>query len=173
MAIGFSRLGGGGTISIKMLGRKRLEKNLENYVKNLRSGSVKALDLVSLDVLQRAADLCPILYGFLIDTGQVIPILRSKKKATNVVSFGGQGSIPGNLIHEPPSAYVRFIHFGTYNLGPISKMKPATEDGPVGRMFLHRPFNRHRKRYAEFVLTFARRSGESGKLVGRRSTALT
>lgn len=161
---GFSGLGASGGIDIKFLGFRRLEKNLEKFFKATVAGTEKGIDLVSVDLLRRSSDLCPILYGWLIESGDIHRERRGKKKAKNIVHYGGGTRTSSTLIHESPSVYVRWIHFARYRLGPISRLKPATEDGPVGRMFLHRPFEKHRKRYSKFITTFAKKSGEKGKL---------
>jgi hypothetical protein len=100
------------------------------------------MDLVAADLLERAANLAPILTGDLIKSGSV----RGRTTARTIsrtVGFGTDHAV--------------FTHEGIYNLGPESRRKPSTEDGPVGRKYLVRPYRRHVARYQRFIATRLRR----------------
>ena|SRR3990167_3728064 len=134
-------------INVKVLGASLLEKKFLGISERSKTAIDKALDMVAGDLLARAADLSPILTGDLIMSGRVA---RPRKKGAKVrvVSFA--------------RSYALFIHEGKYNLGPLSRRKPATEDGPVGRKFLERPFLRHRERYKTFIADALRKRFRDG-----------
>ncbi len=100
--------------------------------KSMLPAGDRALEAVAQDLQSRAIALAPILTSKLIRSADI-----KRSPGRREVSFG--------------TRYIGFIHNGYYNLGPLSRQKPATDDGPVGRQFLARPFNRHRKRYQALI----------------------
>ena len=125
-------------INVKVLGAELIAKRLSKIVRSTRDGISLDLDLISADLLSRAADLSPILTGDLIRSGRVARQGSFAKGAiTRAVAFGTNHAV--------------FAHEARYNLGPISRLKPSTEDGAVGRKFLERPFRKHSDRYLRFL----------------------
>lgn len=114
-----------------------VNRKLERLAKPVTNGIVMGMNEISSDLLQRGTDLAPILHGDLIQSARVAR-KTTKRVIKRTVMFGTDHAV--------------WTHEANYNLGPISRRKPATEDGPVGRKYLERPFRRHRARYSAHVL---------------------
>lgn len=123
-----------------VLGADLIERRLLALVTSHRSGVPRDMDLIAADLLSRAADLCPVLTGDLIRSGRV---------AGNTTT-AGSGSVVRRTVSFG-TKYAVWIHEAHYNLGPVSRRKSGTEDGPVGRKFLERPFRKHADRYKAFL----------------------
>jgi hypothetical protein len=130
----------------RVLGAGLIAGRLAGLARVAGTGAARGLTLVAADLLQRSADLAPILTGDLIRSGRVIPSRPAKDVIRRTVAYGTDHAI--------------FTHFATYNLGPISITKPPTEDGPIGRLYLQRPYERHRERYGKFIVAEARKAME-------------
>lgn len=120
----------------KVLGAGLIKLKLTKLSKVTRAKLPHGMNMISADLLQRSADLAPILSGDLIRSGDV----KSEDRGgvfKRLVTYGTDHAI--------------FTHEGEYNLGPISSQKPPSSDGPIGRKYLVRPFDIHRRRYAEFI----------------------
>jgi hypothetical protein len=100
------------------------------------------MDDVANDLLDRSVALAPQLSGDLVNDARVVA-QNTRNRYARAVEYGPAGS--------ESSAYAKVRHEDFYNLGPISSVKPGSEDGAVGRKFLERPFNRHAQRYIEDV----------------------
>ncbi len=85
------------------------------------------------DLLVRALKLSPQLSGEHINTGKV----HKRGQFLFIVGFDKPYSV--------------WLHFAKYKLGPISKLKPKTSDGRVGRGYLKKPMTKNRKRYIKAV----------------------
>jgi len=125
----------------RVLGADLVRERITSLSERCKVGVRHGLNLVSADLLERSANLAPILTGELIRSGRVIARRPSKDVYKSTVAYG--------------TDYAVYMHYGHYNLGPISRTKPPTEDGPVGRMFLARPFWRHRNRYELLIISQA------------------
>lgn len=112
-----------------------IKRRLRLIARNVRDEVRTALDEAAEDLLFRARLLAPQLEGELIDSGKIARH-RSRGVEARTISFG------------TPYAVVRHEDF--YNLGPISSVK-SSADGPVGRKYLSRPFERHSPRYFEEI----------------------
>ena len=119
----------------KVLGAELIRKRLDRMVRNSRGTVGSDMDLIASDLLERAANLAPVLTGDLIRSGRILR--RPGRNIRRIVSFGTDHAI--------------FTHEGHYNLGMISRQKPATEDGKVGRKYLSRPLVRNQKAYIQLV----------------------
>lgn len=123
-----------------------IQKRLKNIQRNLGHAVEKAMDLNAEDLLSRSQALCP----------QKTSELLGDAKITKKDPSGKRGGVFDRIISygntEPSSKYALFIHEDTdYELGPISRAKPPTADGPVGRKFLSRPYDIHRRRYLKEI----------------------
>ncbi len=119
--------------------QKQIQKRILRIVQAEGPATVRAMNAVAADLLERSANLAPILRGDLIRSGRVTRTGSKKGVVRRQVSYGTDHAI--------------FTHEGSYQLGPVSRLKPTTADGPVGRKYLARPFNLHARRYDEFVLS--------------------
>ena len=128
-----------------VLGAGLIIKRLHAITDNMTKGARRGLDLASADLLERSADLAPVLTGDLIRSARVKRSHPGKGRWVNTVSYGTDHAV--------------FTHFSHYNLGPVSRRKPPTEDGPIGRLYLLRPFNRHAKQYKKFIIDEAEKEG--------------
>jgi hypothetical protein len=117
-------------------------RNLRRIRQEVKEAISQAMDDVANDLLDRSIALAPQLSGDLVNDARVVS-LDTGNTFSRAVEYGPPGS--------PSTAYAKVRHEDVYNLGPISSIKPGSEDGPVGRKFLERPFNRHAKRYIEEV----------------------
>ncbi len=124
--------------------QKRLQRRLERIIKQTGPAAVRAMNLISADLLERSANVAPILRGDLIRSARITKAGSTKNRIRRQVSYGTDHAI--------------FTHEGSYQLGPVSRLKPATQDGPVGRKYLARPFNIHSARYSAFVRGAAKRA---------------
>lgn len=132
-------------ITGNVLGAGLIVKRLYAITDNMTKGAQHGLNLASADLLERSADLAPVLTGDLIRSGRVKRTRPAKGRWVNVVSYGTDHAV--------------FTHFSHYNLGPVSRRKPPTEDGPIGRLYLLRPFNRHARQYKKFIIDEAEKAG--------------
>lgn len=85
------------------------------------------LDQGARQIHGRAVALSPELTRKLILSSRVTRA-RRRGRSARVISFD--------------TDYAVVMHEAFYNLGPISSRKAPTQDGPVGRKYLERPFNR-------------------------------
>jgi hypothetical protein len=136
----------------KVLGAGLLRKRLDSLKNRYKAGVRHGLNLASADLLGRSAALAPILTGDLIRSGRVIPSRPSSDVYRSTVAYGTNHAL--------------WCHYAHYNLGPISRRKTATEDGPVGRMFLRRPFDKHKEQYVQFIISAAARGPGSVRASG-------
>jgi hypothetical protein len=114
-------------------GRKQTVKRAKIVIRNVEEAVEQQLDDNAQDLLNRSDAISPQLTGAHIHTGKVTPLGRFFR----VVSYDEDYSVK--------------IHEDRYNLGPISSRKPPTEDGPVGRRFLARAFDRNAQRYIDEI----------------------
>lgn len=112
-------------------GGDAIRRRLKTIRRNVRREVAFALDDASDDLLSRARQLSPQLTGFLIGSGII-----AKRRAREVIGR--------TIFFDAPYAVVR--HEDVYNLGPISSQK-SSPDGPIGRKYLSRPFEKHNPRY--------------------------
>ena len=112
---------------------KAIAKRLKIIRRNVGDAVSQELFDAAVDLRNRADAISPQLTGKHISTGTVTQVT----KFFYIVSY-----------NRP---YSLWLHEGRYRLGPISKNKPSTEDGPVGRGYLRRPFERHQSEYIERV----------------------
>ncbi|MEE9244879.1 MAG: hypothetical protein V3U63_01650 [Gemmatimonadota bacterium] len=124
--------------------QKLIQRRLERIIEQTGPAAVRAMNLVAADLLERSANVAPILRGDLIRSGRITKTGSTKNLIRRQVSYGTDHAI--------------FTHEGSYQLGPVSRLKPATQDGPVGRKYLARPFNIHAARYSAFVRGAAKRA---------------
>lgn len=110
-------------------GLNEFEQFLELVGPAINDALVEMIDDNAHDMLGRAQDLSPQLTGDHINSGTV----SAPSKFVRVVTFSQPYSVR--------------LHEGRYRLGPISSSKPSTEDGPVGRKYMQRPFDKHNKRW--------------------------
>lgn len=122
-------------------GAKVISRRMRLITRNVKAEVVVALDDAADDLLSRARQLAPQLTGELIGSGDV-----RKRRATEVISR--------EVFFRAPYAVVR--HEDHYNLGPISSLK-SSPDGPVGRKYLSRPLEIHRRRYVGEIGAAVRR----------------
>ena len=141
------------TLKILIAGRlkiltsqKRIQRRLESIVRASGTEVTKAVNLVSADLLERSANLAPILRGDLIRSARITRQGSTKNVIRRQVSYGTNHAV--------------FTHEGSYQLGPVSRLKPPTQDGPVGRKYLARPFRIHAKRYSTFIRAAAKRAAD-------------
>ncbi len=102
------------------------------------------MDKNAEDLLSRAVALSPQLTSELLGSGAIDsddPRGSAGGVFVRTVHFGSGESEP----------YALKMHEGTYNLGPVSRSKPPTGDGPIGRKFLQRPYDRHKQRYIKEI----------------------
>jgi len=102
----------------------------------------QAMDDAANDLLDRSVALAPQLSGDLVNDA-LVRKFDTRNRFARAVEFGPPGS--------PSTAYAKVRHEDFYNLGPISSIKPGSDDGAVGRKFLERPFNLHARRYIDDV----------------------
>lgn len=133
-------------LDVKVLGAELIKKNLEKVLRGTGRGIARGLDLVAADLLQRSADLAPILTGDLIRSGRVIRKgAISRGTISRTVSYGTGHAV---FAHEEVTPA------GSFGLGPISRIKDQSArpaDGPIGGHFLLRPFLLHKNRYIKFL----------------------
>lgn len=130
-----------------------IQRRIDKIINASGPAAGRALNRVAADLLERSSNVAPILRGDLIRTGRITRVGSTQRIQKRQVSYGTDHAI--------------FTHEGSYNLGPVSRLKPDTEDGPVGRKYLDRPFRRNAKRYRQFVIdemkvaaTLRRRGGK-------------
>lgn len=126
-------------------GGKIIQDRLKKIQKNLRTAVSQQMDKNAEDLLSRSGALVPQLTGELRSDAKITK--KDPGKAGGVfsrtISYGNT---------KPASDYTLFIHEDTnYRLGPVSRAKPGTADGPVGRKFLSRPFDAHRREYLKEI----------------------
>jgi hypothetical protein len=124
--------------------KKRLQRRLDRIIAEQAPAVTRAMNLVAADLLERSANLAPILRGDLIRSGRITKAGSRKNLIRRQVTYGTDHAV--------------FTHEGSYQLGPVSRLKPATQDGPVGRKYLDRPFRKHSARYREFVIAASKRA---------------
>ncbi len=115
-------------------GIPQLEKRLRLIVRAVEDAAVQVIDDSADDLLNRAIALSPQLTGAHIASGAV----HAPSRFVRIVGFDKKYS---KRLHESTS----------YKLGPISSVKPGTQDGPVGPGFLRRPFENNKQRYIASV----------------------
>lgn len=91
----------------------------------------RTADHVAVELLGRAQAVAPELTRHLVLSGAID---RSKQGEviTRVVKF--------------TEIYALIMHEDFYQLGPLSRRKSGTQDGPVGRKYLERPYTNMRER---------------------------
>lgn len=145
---------------VRVLGADLLNRRLAAFAKRIPEvGVTRGLDLSAADLLERSANLAPILTGDLIRSGRIIRQRRGRGRIVRIISYGTDHAV--------------FTHEGFYRLGPVSSRKPATSDGPVGRKYLERPFRIHSKRYVELIRSEAEKAINQGRRLLRRSVETT
>ncbi len=120
-------------LKLGLKGQPELEKRLGVLVRNIEDAVRQQTEDNANDLLGRAQDLSPQLEGDHIASGAV----QAVGKLGFAVTFD-----------EP---YSVFLHEGHYNPGPVSSLKPPTEDGAVGREFLLRPFEKQKALYTKLA----------------------
>lgn len=113
-------------MGVKLKGFTETARNLRRIADQ---GSLAALTTTraqARELLKRARAVAPRLTGRLEDSGKVVEVTQGKNRIAWGVTF------------DTPYAVIRHEDF--YNLGPVSQLKPPTQDGAVGRKFLARPF---------------------------------
>lgn len=131
-------------LDVRILGAELIRQRLERIRETVSKRAVPgALDRAAADLLERSANLAPILTSALIRSGRVRRS-RSARRVSRIVSYG---TAYAPIVHEQmepaPGA--------TLKPGPLTRAKPATTDGRPGGRFLERPFRRHADRYRRFV----------------------
>lgn len=110
------------------------------------------LDQGARQIHGRAVALSPELTRALILSSRVTRT-RHRGRSTRAISFD--------------TDYAVVMHEAYYNLGPISSRKAPTQDGPPGRKYLERPFNRVvpdvQRALGEIPETAARRNRGRGR----------
>lgn len=117
----------------RVIGGTVIRRRLKLIRRNVLAEMARELDDAADDLLTRARTLAPQLTGALIASGKI-----KKRRARQAVSR--------TIWFDCPYAVVR--HEDVYNLGPISSRKSSPE-GPIGRKYLSRPFERHAPRYRD------------------------
>lgn len=129
-------------IKVDVLGAQLIEKKLQRLVTSNKGAVEASMNHASADLLQRSADLAPILTGDLIRSGRVLKTGSNAKTIVRVVGYGTNHAVFAHEMITPA---------GPFNLGPISSKKPPSPDGPVGGKFLLRPYLLHKHRYIDLV----------------------
>lgn len=133
-------------LEVKVLGAGLIEDKLKRAISGAQRGVVRGLDLVAADLLERSANLAPILTGDLIRSGRIVR--RGAFKSGVIRRIVSYGTGHGVFAHE------EITPGGPRGLGPISRQKQAANrspDGPVGGKFLSRPFQRKANDYIKFI----------------------
>lgn len=112
-------------------GKAVIVRRMRLIVRNVKEEVEVALDEAAEDLRGRANALAPQLSGDLI--------LSAEIKAHDTKTLSSR-----TIYYDSPYAVVRHEDF--YNLGPISSVKKSP-DGPIGRKYLSRAFERHNPRY--------------------------
>jgi len=122
-------------------GAKVIKRRMRLIVRNVRDEISEALDEAAEDLRGRSQGLAPQLEGDLIGSAEI----KSHRKK-NLESR--------KIFYDSPYAVVRHEDF--YNLGPVSSVKKSP-DGPIGRKYLSRPFDRNKARYKDELANAMRR----------------
>lgn len=110
-------------------GVDEMKKRLDIILRNVNEAVIQTIDDSADDLLERSQDLSPQLTGAHIHSGKVVEISQFAR----AVAYD--------------EAYSLWLHEGDYELGPVSRLKPPTQDGAVGKEFLLRPFENNKQRY--------------------------
>ena len=111
-----------GGVSVKILGGQQLDRKLASMGKRINKALEKRLDELSNELLARSTALVP-----------------EKTRQLLISAAISRAKLARNIFYDTP--YALIMHESTYNLGPQSAEKTPTQDGPVGRKFLERPYN--------------------------------
>ena len=114
-------------------GRKELEKRFAVIKRNVEEAVEQQLDDNADDLLNRSNGLSPQLTGAHINSGKV----HRPSAFVRIVAY------------DKP--YAVFLHESRYRLGPVSRLKPGTPDGRVGRRYLSRPYEKRKKIYTDLI----------------------
>lgn len=115
----------------KVKGAKTARARFRKLPKEMFDEVTKVIFEDGVELLGRSQALIPELERTLILTGDVEKKV-SGQRVRVVVSYG------------TPYAVIR--HEDEYELGPVSSLKSGTQDGPVGRKYLERPFQNMKRR---------------------------
>ena len=129
-------------IDLTVLGAKLIERRLKRVITSNKTALGTALNLVAADLLQRSADLAPILTGDLIRSGRIAKTDSTPKVVVRIVGYG---------TNHAQFAHNQIQPAGDFGLGPISRKKPPSPDGPIGGNFLLRPYLLHKQRYINLI----------------------
>ncbi len=105
----------------------------DRLVRDIEDAIAQAMTDNAEDLLVRSDKLSPQLSGDHVNSGKVY----KRGQFLRIVGYDKPYSV--------------WLHFARYKLGPISKLKPATSDGKVGRNYLKKPLSKNRKRYIKHV----------------------
>ncbi len=118
----------------KVKGGKKIGRRFRKLPREIFAEVDATLENDALELLGRANALVPELERPLLLSGG-IDSQKSSAKLTFAISY------------DTPYAIIR--HEDEYELGPISAGKSGTQDGPVGRKYLSRPFENMKRRIVQ------------------------
>ena len=115
----------------RVKGAAEVKRRFRKLPREIFGAVDEVLENDALELLGRGNALVPELTRDLLLSGNI----ETKRRG---------GSVQFVIFYDEPYAVRR--HEDEYNLGPVSSVKSGTQDGPVGRKYLSRPFENMKRR---------------------------
>lgn len=113
--------------NFRLKGKQKLDRKLANMARRVESVLEGELDDAAQEIRARS-----------------IAVVPEKTRKLLLSSGVARAKLARAVFYD--TDYAAIVHEDFYQLGPLSANKAPTEDGPVGRKYLERPFNNIRAR---------------------------